>query len=210
MQDPSDPISEAASGSESINMLKQEIEEIENALAEKKTEVDKLNQALLDHKEELQELQLSMDIERARALAPDLFDPISPEASPRSTFDITLQVTIQVGGNVPKSTHSFEMPAVNSTTLNELRANIVSVGSENRALQRMTLWEDASLERLIKDLNRVTFKLEEDGHAASMNITPTRVDRRCAFPETEYGAWYYRNVRRGKKTMYEVNVYITV
>jgi hypothetical protein len=128
----------------------------------------------------------------------------------RDTADISLKVIVQVNGKVPKSTLDFILCAARCGTLDELRTNITAAGSEEQKLQDATLWKDDNLLRLIKDLNRVTFRLEEDGHVARMNITPTKVDRSCAFPETEYEAWFYRNIVRGNQEYYRVDVKIEV
>ncbi|KIW29407.1 uncharacterized protein PV07_05223 [Cladophialophora immunda] len=132
----------------------------------------------------------------------------------RSPTNITLDVTVRVGGKAPGPAFTVTLSACKCSLLSDLRAHIVVRGSRDARLQETTTLPpcgdggDSSLLRRIRDLRRVTFRLEEDGHVARLNITPTRIDASCVFPETEYEAWYYRNILRGNQRVYAVEVNI--
>ncbi|EXJ93502.1 hypothetical protein A1O1_01894 [Capronia coronata CBS 617.96] len=210
---------ETASVHLDATFLKEKISKIETTLATKRQEIDELCQSLIEHVRLLETAEAIF--EAAGKLE---VDPSSSIVAAAATYNIdnktgvmmrypaaiTLHVSIQVEGKVPRSTHSFDLSAATSPTLPELRNAIVSAGSVNRTLQRMTLWQDDHLERFVKDLDHVTFRLQEDGHMAAMNVTPTNITRQCAFPDMEYKAWFYRNVQRGKMTRYDVQVSIVV
>ncbi|KIX94126.1 uncharacterized protein Z520_10152 [Fonsecaea multimorphosa CBS 102226] len=153
----------------------------------------------------------------------------------RSPMNITLDVIVRVvsgGKAAPESSSAsffnMTLPASKCSLLSDLRLHIAVTGSRDaRLLEEATATKPAPpcsdddddddddgpgislrLLRLVRDLSKVTFRLEEDGHVAKLNITPTRIDSSCVFPETEYEAWYYRNVLRGNQRVYTVEVKI--
>ncbi|KAG9770179.1 hypothetical protein KCU88_g6683, partial [Aureobasidium melanogenum] len=144
----------------------------------------------------------------------------------RDPQTVTLAITIQVRAKshqtiTPQAstessssssfTFTFTTSASNCTSLMSLRDLLVAKNSQSRSFLSLHLLNAAennclNLDQLVQDLDRVTFKLEEDGHVATMNMTPARVDRSRAFPAVEYEAWFWRNVRRGHKASYGVQV----
>ncbi|KAL2418042.1 hypothetical protein ABEF95_000925 [Exophiala dermatitidis] len=136
------------------------------------------------------------------------------------TLAITIQVhaksnqtmTPQASTESSSSTSSFTFTTLASTctSLMSLRDLLVAKNSPSRSFLSLRLLnaENNSLNfnQLVQGLSQVTFKLEEDGHVATMNMTPARVDRSRAFPAAEYEAWFWRNVRRGHKASYGVQV----
>lgn len=130
-----------------------------------------------------------------------------PSHKIRDSANITLAITIRVNN---KSSHegifTHHKPAAQANTLYTLRDAIVATCSEAEP----ELCEEIDFVRMVHDLSRVTYKLEEDGYAASMSLEPTRIDRASAFPESEYEAWFYRNVLRGNKAVYMVDVKIDI
>ena len=129
----------------------------------------------------------------------------------KSPADITLAIHIQVfSGKTPSATSIITLPASKCTLLSDLRAEVVKACSERKDLKEATVEYTDDLLCHIQDLNKVTFRLEEDGHVATMNITRTKIDSTCAFPEHDYEAWYYRNILRGKQDVYKAEVKIEV
>ncbi|OAP65722.1 hypothetical protein AYL99_01694 [Fonsecaea erecta] len=131
----------------------------------------------------------------------------------RSPTNITLDVTVRVSGKAPTPALNITLPAGKCSLLSDLRAHIAATGSGDASTLCSNNDKDGwplgkRLLHLIRDLRKVTFRLEEDGHIAKLNITRTRIDASCVFPETEYEAWYYRNVLRGKQRVYTVEVNI--
>ncbi|KIW92481.1 uncharacterized protein Z519_06328 [Cladophialophora bantiana CBS 173.52] len=126
----------------------------------------------------------------------------------RSPGNITLDVNIRVGGKAPKSILNMTFSAGKCGRLIGLQALIAAKGSQDARLLDAALRNDTSLLRLVTDLCKVTFRLEEDGHVANLTIAPTKIDTSCVFPETEYGTWYYRNILRGNQEVYMVEVNI--
>lgn len=193
-------------------LLREKITELETAIDDKKTEVNQLENELRHHQNllllsRLHESPTGAGRGHQGSSAGHETEVVVPH---RTADNVNLHIMLQAEGNVPKSTYNFLLPAAGLDTLDKLREQIVAKGTANRALQRMTLWEDQHVDSLMRDLDHVTFKLEEDGYAATMNITPTTITRRNAFPETEYAVWYYRAVHRGRHDVYTINVYIKV
>ncbi|EXJ70102.1 uncharacterized protein A1O5_07175 [Cladophialophora psammophila CBS 110553] len=126
----------------------------------------------------------------------------------RSPRNITLNVNIRVGGKAPNSTLNMTFSAGKCGRLIGLRGLIAAKGSRDASLLDAAVRNHTSLLRLVSDLCKVTFRLEEDGHVANLTIAPTKIDTSCVFPETQYGTWYYRNILRGNQEMYMVEVNI--
>ncbi|KIW68398.1 hypothetical protein PV04_04349 [Phialophora macrospora] len=115
----------------------------------------------------------------------------------RRPSDISLAVTIKViRGESPVAT---TVPTITTTT----PASKHGVWSELRATVVAASYEAAGVDNFAN----LTFKLEEDGHAACMTIAPTRIDAQTAFPSKTYEAWYHR-ILRGKQSSYVVDVTI--
>lgn len=208
---------------DNIEDLNHRIQRLEKLLTAKTQKLNKMSQTLTQC---VQLLRLSADDEHIDIDFDQQFTKISSidsldsleesinvyqnEIIVRSPSNIKLDVQVLIGGKVPKCSFTYQFTAAKCSLLSDLRAQLVSAGSERTELQQATLWSDGHLLRLMKDLNHVTFRLQEDGHVARMNITPTKVDRSCAFPETEYEAWFYRNILRGNLKEYRVEVKIVV
>jgi hypothetical protein len=125
----------------------------------------------------------------------------------RDSASITLAMTIQITNKSSiEKTFTHRSSATKFSTLYALRDGIVKTCSKADP----KLCKDLELVRLVRDLAKVTYKLEEDGFAASLSLAPTRIDRACAFPESDYEAWFYRNVLRGNKAVYMVEVKIDI
>ncbi|KAK4935265.1 hypothetical protein LTR10_023659 [Elasticomyces elasticus] len=134
--------------------------------------------------------------------------PSKSDASPQISRDaesISLTITVLFTSNKSiKYTLIHHIPAAKCDSLYDLRHEIVTMCSEENA----PLCNEIDLVRLIRDWTKVTFKLEEDGFAADHTWAPTTIDRACAFPESIYEAWFFRNVLRGNKAEYTVDVKI--
>ncbi len=204
-----------------VQEIKVRVQRLEALLRIKQAELDHTSDTLMAYKKLLHESESAEAHSETKALSTaspvDLTE--STETPPqnqdqtessRDKAEVNLEVFVQVDGRVPKSNLEFTLRAADCGTLDAFRTNMISAGSKERKLQEATLWKDDNLLRLVRDLYRVTYRLEEDGHVARMNITPTKVDRYCAFPETEYEAWFYRNIVRGNRKSYRVDVKIQV
>lgn len=196
--------------SDTAGELKDKIKHLEELLVVKKTELDDMSSTLIQYK---QRLALSTDDDKRTGS--DLGQHISQRTNfytckviVRSPGSILLDVSVHIQGNESKSAFNFALSASRCSKLSDLRSQLVSAGSEDSKLQAATGCKDSNLLDRMKDLDRVIFRLEEDGHVARMNITPSRVDRSCAFPDIEYEAWYYRNILRGNLEVYKVEVRI--
>lgn len=198
-------------GDEEIEELGDDIEKLKELLTIKQAELDDLTRGLMEHREIC--YLSDKDESRVSSAGQQSSEPtdLSPARSlVRPAAEVILKVAIRISGKVRRSTMDFDLCAADCCALNYLRASIIAAGAEGGRLQKATLWMEDDIQLMMRDLNRVTFKLEEDGHVAKMSITRTKVDRSCAFPETEYKAWFYRNVARGKLDAYTVEVDIEV
>src|SRR5882757_8660013 len=63
----------------------------------------------------------------------------------RCPGNINLDVNVQITGKVPKSTFAFNFSAAKCSILSDLRAQLVSVSSENAKLQKTTHWKGSNL-----------------------------------------------------------------
>jgi hypothetical protein len=114
----------------------------------------------------------------------------------RRPSDINLAIMIKlIRGKAPFAT---TIPITTTTP-----ASKCSVWSELRTAVVAASYEAAG----VNTFANLTFKLEEDGHAACMTIAPTKIDSQTAFPSKTYEAWYHR-ILRGKQSMYIVDVKI--
>ncbi len=121
--------------------------------------------------------------------------PINSVLCDRRPCDIILSITIKVfRSKAPTPAFNITVPANKCGRWSDLRGEVMAAS-----------WENAHVTSLCK----VTFRLEEDGKAASMTIAPTKIDAQTAFPGKMYEGWYYR-ILRGKQTMYTVDVKIDV
>ncbi|ETI24428.1 hypothetical protein G647_03797 [Cladophialophora carrionii CBS 160.54] len=122
-------------------------------------------------------------------------------ANPRRPSDISLAIMINVTrGKSPLSTTvtiTTTTPASKCRVWSELRAAVVAASSEATGVNNYA------------NLANLTVKLEEDGHAACMTITPTKIDAQTAFRSRTYEAWYHR-IMRGKQSIYVVDVKMDV
>ncbi|KAI1619480.1 hypothetical protein EDD37DRAFT_207199 [Exophiala viscosa] len=130
----------------------------------------------------------------------------SPQ-TPRDPESISLTITVRfISDKSVKYTLIHHAPATKCESPYDTRHEIVTICSRENA----PLCKDIDLVRLIRDWTKVTFKLEEDGFAADHTRAPTTIDQSCAFPESIYEAWFFRNVLRGNKAVYEVDVKINI
>jgi hypothetical protein len=112
-----------------------------------------------------------------------------------SRRDISLNLKIQVFQvEAPLADLTETITADKCRRFSQLRVGIVGV-----------IWPKHG----IQDYRRMTFRLEEDGHAAPMTITPTKIDAETPLPDKIYEGWYHR-VQRGKQGSYKVDVRIDV
>jgi hypothetical protein len=144
----------------------------------------------------------TLTTEHLRLLAgPEILPLIDQESSSSADFaidgrrpsDIRLALNIKaVHDKKYMPTIVTAVLATNCGTWNELRAQVVAAS-----------WTHAAIDKF----NNMTFRLEEDGKAATMTIAPTRIDAQTAFPARTYEAWYHR-ILRGKQLVYKVDVSI--
>lgn len=129
----------------------------------------------------------------------------------RSPANITLSVNIRVvHGKALISSSVVDLPANKCSLLSDLRAQVVIATSNGAKLQNGPLWEDSDLKCQVCNLQKVAFRLEEDGHIATMTIAPTQICALTVFPHLNYETWYYRNVLRGNQNVYKVEVTIQI
>ncbi|OCT52393.1 hypothetical protein CLCR_10538 [Cladophialophora carrionii] len=125
-------------------------------------------------------------------------------ANPCRPSDISLAIMINVTrGKSPLSTTvtiTTTTPASKCSVWSEFRAAVVAASSEATGVNNYAN---------LANLANLTVKLEEDGHAACMTITPTKIDAQTAFPSRTYEAWYHR-IMRGKQSIYVVDVKMDV
>jgi hypothetical protein len=116
----------------------------------------------------------------------------------RRPSDINLAIIIKlIKGKSPFATTvtiTTTTPASKCSVWSELRTAVVAASYEAAGINTFA---------------NLTFKLEEDGHAACMTIAPTKIDSQTAFPSKTYEAWYHR-ILRGKQSIYIVDVKIDV
>jgi hypothetical protein len=126
----------------------------------------------------------------------------------RSPSNVSLSLTVSfvdAKDNPLSILESSTICADKCEELNSLRSQVFSTvldkgNDSERALA------DSDLLQNITNLKVVSFRLEEDGNVASMNITPTRINESCPMPYKIYESWHYRNVLRGKLKEYRVDV----
>ncbi|EXJ60719.1 hypothetical protein A1O7_04872 [Cladophialophora yegresii CBS 114405] len=116
--------------------------------------------------------------------------------TPRHPSNISLAIMINVTRGKSPITITTTIAASKCGVWTEFRAAVVEVSSEAMGVNSL-------------NLANVTFKLEEDGHAACMTIAPTKIDAETAFPSRTYEAWYHR-IMRGKQSSYVVDVKMDV
>ena len=123
-------------------------------------------------------------------------EPSKLETIGKRSVSITLAVTIKFPNT---NTHSTQAP-INAT----LPANQCRSFADLRAQVVGTTWKTAG----ISSLGKATFRLEEDGKAASMTRAPTTIDDQTPLPAQIYAGWFQR-ILRGEQTVYKADVTLT-